>query len=1131
MKKEIVFSTISKKLLWVSVVLVFSAVACVLPSFFNKAEPVVQPPSVVVGPDILFQEPAPGMRIPLNESFDIHAVVQDEQGVTRAELWIDDILVLTRESSSPDGLLSIYIDQPMQTVRTGDYALVIRAFNARGMIVQSPVHHVVVFDAGKSPDKVAQYIVPEDGTIEDVAAKANTTPGAIQQANPSIAPNSKLKKGQIVLVPAPPRHALPPAKAGSQKAPPPKAPHPNAPPQNAGVQKSVVTIQNQIFNPDPVVYGANCASRTNEIKVTAMISPASKVAQVELRYAYRNQAGGWVSPLKLVQAQNSQGDSFEAVIKITDDLEKLFAKNGGFLTAWFDVVDVDGLKVSNQDKGYTVQVKSCSSAAKQPAQNPGILPGLLPGAQGVSSNVGIANDAVQNVISSFFPPAQSINPPANSTLKAPTSTNVSLNGDCKVKLTWVDNAASEEAFYVYRLDPGMPTHRIIAKLGANTSSYSDKVSQPGKYTYTIAAVQGQDAAMAFPIGIIVPFTDKCKPLPQFMQVFFQPLRFLPKDGNLSNGFLNVTIKGLPTFRIPRGQQMYYRVGNWEADWLGRAAPAPEIAYTEQDGIITLEVQGNSTVDPLKVPPVALGQFVSMHPFSALISPNASSQVYQGQGAGFTLDYKYWFENWVWTGKATNPSLPVPTNLKLDASSGSHILTWDYDEYRKRIDLDGFIVYRLYSCPGGDENMQYPLVTAKDPQKATISTVNMPPGCSCSYQVSAFGRGGESARSASQKEKCTTGKPIANVNVIFNKLYIDPKLISQPVSGEIYLSANQFSRYSDTLVLDGGDHDLSPVLFNGMKNNNQIKVNMGAGKALSVNLGFYVSNLCRGTGEELVAQDFSGENLVGDYTITSTNGLCRLDVSIRKGVNWSGSSQGNANVKNDGDACKSSDECLSGSCDQGVCAPVGKSADNSFCFLNSQCASGVCNCENYVGDSFACPPAPVPGVSGFCAAGKANSEQCSANSECASNHCANGICAPRDGYGRTGDYCHHNNHCASGFCLCREGYDGEFCKTFSSQLGPSAGVCIVPPGLLNGESCLLDNDCMSSHCANGKCAPRDGTGLGGEYCHHDNHCASNSCSCPTGDANFWTGGFCPDWENFNATDNHGTCDTPIEDGGK
>ena len=1132
MKKRIGLSKVKKRIFWVIFVLGFSLIACNFPNFFNNPEAVRQPQSIVIGPEILFQEPAPGQRIPLNESFNVYAVVRDEQGITRAELWIDDTLVLTKESSSPNGLTFLYINQPMQTVRTGDYALKVRAFNSKGMMVQSAVHHVVVFDAGNSPGKVAQYIVPENGTLDEIASNANTTPGAIQQANPSISPNAKLAKGQIILVPAPPKRSLLPAKTRSKKAQPPKAPHPNAPqPPKAGKLKSTVKIQGQVFDPDPVIYGTSNPSSTKEIKITAIIAPVSKVAQVTSYYAYRNQSGGWVSVLNSAQMQEVNGDRFEVVIKITDDLEKIFGKNGGFLTAWVEVTDVDGLKVSNQDKGNTVQVIYSSSAAKRPVQQPGILPGLLPGVDGANQNVEVVNGAEQSVISVFFPQPEARNPPANSTLKIPTSLKLSLTGDCKVKLDWIDNATSEDAYYIYRLDPGMPAQRIIAKLGSSASSFNDKVPQPGKYTYTVAAGQGQSVVMAFPIGIIVPYADKCKPLPEFMQAFFQPLQFTPKDGSLAHGFLNVTIKGLPTFRLPRGQQTYYRVGNWNADWLGVVAPAPEIAYTDTDQLITLEVQGNASANPIKVPPVALGQFVDKHPFSALISPNASNQVHQGQGTGFTLNYKYWFENWVWTGKATNPSLPAPTNLKLNINSGSHDLTWDYDDNVKRNILDGFIVYRLFSCPGGDEKMYYPLVTPKDPQQTTISTVNMPPGCSCSYQVSAFGKGGESARSAPQQEKCTTSEPIASVNVIFNSLNIDPKLTLQPVSGEIYLSANQFSRYSDTLYLKGESYDLSSILFNGEKNNNKIVVNLGRGKTLGVNLNFYVTNLCQGAGTRIEAQDFSGESLIGDYTITSSDGLCKLQVSIRKGAKWSGKNQGDANVKNDGGTCKSNDECYSGFCDQGVCAPVGKGGANSFCFRNSQCASGICSCVNSQGEIFACPPNPQVSVSGYCTDGKANSEKCSSNNDCASNHCANGICAPKDGYGRNGDYCHHNNHCASGYCLCRDGYDGDFCKTISSRLGPSAGVCIFPPGYQNGDSCSADDECMSNHCANGKCAPRDGTGLGGEYCHHDNHCASNACWCPTGDANFWTGGFCPDWEKFNSTDNHGTCISPFESGGK
>lgn len=53
-------------------------------------------------------------------------------------------------------------------------------------------------------------------------------------------------------------------------------------------------------------------------------------------------------------------------------------------------------------------------------------------------------------------------------------------------------------------------------------------------------------------------------------------------------------------------------------------------------------------------------------------------------------------------------------------------------------------------------------------------------------------------------------------------------------------------------------------------------------------------------------------------------------------------------------------------------------------------------------------------------GNPNGGVCEVNADCRSGYCADGtFCAPRDGTGRAGEYCHHGNHCRSGTCSCGE----------------------------------------------------------------------------------------------------------------
>lgn len=137
--------------------------------------------------------------------------------------------------------------------------------------------------------------------------------------------------------------------------------------------------------------------------------------------------------------------------------------------------------------------------------------------------------------------------------------------------------------------------------------------------------------------------------------------------------------------------------------------------------------------------------------------------------------------------------------------------------------------------------------------------------------------------------------------------------------------------------------------------------------------------------------------------------------------------------------------------------------------------------------------------------------CRDNRDCASGYCADGrFCAPQDGTGQPGDYCHHDNQCASSVCFCPgDPHTGAptFCSGWETRVGAQRGMCTAR--VANGEVCTRNENCLSNYCADGRfCAPRDGTGMAGDYCHHGNHCSSGVCICPNG---LTTRGFCPNWE--------------------
>ncbi|MEM7050134.1 MAG: hypothetical protein AAF604_10755 [Acidobacteriota bacterium] len=150
-------------------------------------------------------------------------------------------------------------------------------------------------------------------------------------------------------------------------------------------------------------------------------------------------------------------------------------------------------------------------------------------------------------------------------------------------------------------------------------------------------------------------------------------------------------------------------------------------------------------------------------------------------------------------------------------------------------------------------------------------------------------------------------------------------------------------------------------------------------------------------------------------------------------------------KTNGALCAQSSECQSGYCADGRrCAPMDFTGlANEYCHHDNHCRSGRCGCDNGLRgpDSFC--NNWRSGGSGTCTDRRDNGNDCTKNENCNSGHCADkgkvgqldfwtgsgGRCAPNDGTGAAGAYCHHNNHCASGSCNCPGGTSFGFCASW------------------------------------------------------------------------------------------------------
>jgi LysM repeat protein len=700
--------------------------------------------------------------------------------------------------------------------------------------------------------------------------------------------------------------------------------------------------------------------------------------------------------------------------------------------------------------------------------------------------------------------------PPEAKVSAPASVKASASdANCTITVTWTDIANNESGYQVSRYEFGKPNPITVADdLKPDTDSYTDSLPKMGKYGYRIMAFIEQKGKKRFApsqmVWVELLSSEKCQVLPEFKQIYFQPITFKPTDSSLTHGHLKTSIWPLPSFRIPRGKQINLPIGDWSAR-NPIFSPAPPSIYENTGASLKLEFHGAATSDPGKVPPKPLGQFSDHITAADLTDPDASKNVRYGKGEGFELWYKFWLEDWLWNGKASNSSnstLPAPYNVHVydkPEFGDRSALSWDYDK-KYQDDLDGFIIYRQFNCPAGDVKIQYPLVAS--PELRYIGFLNEPVGCDCAYEVSAFGKGGESKRvGPPSTESCITERPTDAAEVTFKSVSIRGNL-GWGYTGQVTIAANEIVRTSNWQRIEGDKvYQLNEFHFNGKRPNNSMFVVLKGGTSLAVKLDFHITDMCSGS-LTIKKLDFTWKGSEGDYTIKSADGDCKVVVSFQgSATEKQGATPLGGNCNYDGWSC------VSNYCYFGVCAPQGKGDEGDYCFANKHCLSGVCDCleDNKL---VPCGP-PRPGMGGTCGKGYGMGEFCNGDNDCASNYCANGQCAPKNGTGQYREYCHHNDHCATGLCYCPEGYGlGGFCKNHDSLAEEDYGYCTYRGDKVKGTKCSENSDCESNHCADGLCAPRNKTGLSGDYCHHNDHCYSKVCDC----IKIMGGGLCIDYNN-------------------
>lgn len=854
------------------------------------------------GPGVVIQQPQPGVRVPKGDSILFSAAALDDSGVIRIDLWVDDQIVLSQTSTDENGTNPLSLNYPLVATNEGTYALVARAFNSQGLMGESPAHHVIVEEAAAADttadaQNLGQYVVQDGDTLESIARRAGTTVEAIRAANPDMA-GDQLQPGQVIVIPLP--KATPAVAAVSQQgnqqpgSQQPGSQQPAQPVQQRNSPKPAnpapkLVVKSATANPSPVYYGQNCTTQTTAFSVAAKIDPLNEVSKVILAYAFIDSAGARTKDFELTMKLS--GDEYKADVNVGKEAEAHLAKNGGKLDVRVEAYDKSG-KLSYSPI-YTTTVTYCPTQGGV-ANIPGVV-GFAPAAFPNMGNLKVAGggNALPGVVLNPGP-GSAANP--NSSMKAPDPVQATLVDECKVKLTWTDNTTNEDRFEVQRREPGSAFSVNVANLAANKTEYEDTLPGSGKYQYEVIATELKGGKVSNyvsskPVTIDAPTTPGCQALPNAMRMIFQPVEFT--SSGFSQGFINPVLDAGGSslvFRLPQAQGTGIPLNQFGGDkyrietWLPQNRAGLDLALSLVASGID---QNNKTI--------SIGNFSASHKYAELTGK--PTQVYQNKGqsqdGSFEFKYKFWVEPWLWGAVLPlgNPNLDPPTNLQLKLVGDEHQLTWDYDKDKLNQYVSGFNIYREYYCPGHNNTVAWPLPIPRGKPPAavgqtvsyakTITNAQMPQGCACMYQVSAFGQGGESGRAnLKNSQDCLTFKANDDVTVTFKDVEISANDLPKAQNVDIYLWANYYhsSTANQKAHLFAGKHDLGKIHFGGLPGNTPMTVGVGQGQSLQI--GFYLAGVCKSSDLMLKPPAAGWAGVDQDYTVSSADGGCKMTVHVK-----------------------------------------------------------------------------------------------------------------------------------------------------------------------------------------------------------------------------------------------------------
>ncbi len=132
-------------------------------------------------PLVLIQEPGYDDNFQVGDGVIIHATATEDNGLTRIELWINDVLIdaLDAEEPAPTNLalLSSWIP-----TYEGETQIIVRAISNDDIPGQSSIRINVV----SMEESSAVHLVEEEETLESIADEYGSSPEELEELNPGM---------------------------------------------------------------------------------------------------------------------------------------------------------------------------------------------------------------------------------------------------------------------------------------------------------------------------------------------------------------------------------------------------------------------------------------------------------------------------------------------------------------------------------------------------------------------------------------------------------------------------------------------------------------------------------------------------------------------------------------------------------------------------------------------------------------------------------------------------------------------------------------------------------------------------------------------------------------------------------